>query len=237
MKKQIRLAYIIYIFFIFGFIWQISACKDPKPQTVIPAHTTGVTTGVITGGQVAPQTKNFITWKGVLDLNGVENYHSLLRAQGRCDPCSWKNAGAYSCNRFNSGALLEVIFEKNELPSPITLRIMPVYRGTGWNAHFSAGFCSAAHPNPTAPLVYKGTAKYTNNYRGFQARFHNTAQAFTGRAGLGYVIVKSEYGLPEDQRDLELDFYYGGSASDNNEIGTAQLTHPNSESTSSSLSR
>ncbi len=226
--------YFIYILFLCGFIWQISACKDPTPQTAgVPTTTSTSTTGSTTGSSTSTVRK-FVTWKGTLEIDGVENYHSLLREQGRCDPCSWKNAGAYSCNRFNSGALVELIFEKDEFPSPVTLRIMPIYRGTGWNASFSAGFCNNVHPSPTAPLVYKGTAKYTNNYNGFQVRFHKTAGDFGhGQAGLGYVIVKSEYGLPVDQEGLELTFYYGGSSNDNNEMGTADLTHPNSKSTAS----
>ena len=78
--------------------------------------------------------------------------------------------------------------------------------------------------------MYKGTAKYINDYSGFYARFHKGAD-FLGQAGLSYLILKSEYGLPIDRESLDITVYYGGSSKSNHEMGSAQLDIPGQEST------
>ena len=214
----------IYAFCLCGILWLILSCKDSKPKTVVPpTGSTTATTGSTTGSVPPPPTPKEHAWTGLLEIHNLKKYHSLLRGQKRCDYCS--NAkGNLSCNRFKNVATIKVTFEKEELPADVTLTITPV-RGQSWWGSFYFGACSWHHPNPTAPLLYKGKAKYINDYGGFYVRFHKSADAF-GQVGLGYIILKSEYSLPEDRSTLDVTVYYGVSDRDNNEMGTVDLQHP-----------
>ena len=216
---------LIIVTFYSSLLYVCACVGNNQPKTVYHGPpTTTTTTGVTTG---TTPTNQFI-WKGALEINNVRKYHSLLREQRRCDPCSIKNAGNSSCNRFRAIADMELTFNKEELPAEVILKITPL-RGYSWG-EFNVGFCGYSHPNPTAPLIYKGEAKYSNNYDGFYARFYKSADVF-GQSGLSYVILKSDYGLPADRNTLDVIIYYGGTSKDNNEMGTAELNHPSAEPT------
>ena len=204
--------------------WAGLSCTQPSQPRYVPPPSSTTTSGSTTS--TTPPTTTTLTWNGQLEITNPKKYHSLLREQKRCDACSVKDAGDLSCRRFISLAKMSLVFEKADIPSNVTLTIFPTRRQTG--SHFWFGACGYRHPNPTAPLVYKGQAKYINNYEGFYARFDKSADIF-GYAGLSYLILKSDYGLPTDNDYLEISLYYGGSDKETNEMGIAELQHPNSE--------
>ena len=215
-----------YAFWLCGTLWLILACQGPQTKTVIPPPTAPVTTGSTTGS-VPPSPPSQPEWTGLLEIHNLKKYHSLLRGQRRCDTCSHAK-GNLSCNRFRGTASIKVTFTKEELPAEATLTIIPV-RGQSWGS-FYFGACTWRHPNPTAPLLFKGKAKYINDYGGFYIRFHKSSDVF-GQASLGYIILKSEYSLPEDRSTLDVTLYFGSSDRDNNEMGTAELNHPDAAQT------
>ena len=208
------LKYFIYI--IFCVLWlYLSAChldsdkpRNPRDPREPP---------------VPPEPTQSLVWSGALEFTNPKQYRNLLRDYRKCDPCT-AYFGPLDCKNFDSRADVEVQFEKNELPSEVTVKITPYYSGSGLPFYGYLGACGFT-VSPKAPFELKGTAKYLNEYKGFHVQFRGD----TGFGALSYLIMRSEYSNPVENGILDVTMYYGGSASQSFEFGTADLENPDLE--------
>ena len=138
---RLTINYIFYSFLMGGFIWLVTACQgsQPKSASAPPATTTtGSATGGTTGTTAPPAKKQFL-WTGNLEISNLKKYHDLLREQKRCGQCSVGNWGESNCKRFKAIANVAVTFEKEELPSPVTIKITP-FKGSSFG-FLNVGIC------------------------------------------------------------------------------------------------
>ena len=207
-----------FIYIIFCVLWlYLSAChldpekpgpRDPRPPGPDP--------------ELPIET---LVWAGPLEFTNPKQYRNLLRDYRKCDPCT-AYFGPLDCKNFDSRADVEMQFEKQELPSKVTVKITPYYSGSGLPFYGYLGACGFT-VSPEAPFELKGTARYWNEYKGF----HVQLKGETGFGALSYLIIRSEYSNPVENGILDVTMYYGGSASQNFECGTANLENPDLEDT------
>ena len=147
-------------------------------------------------------------WTGSLKISNTTIYQDFLQANGICDTLTW-NVGNGRCGKWDSTADVELIFEKNSLPSSVELRITP-HSETSSNPYFQSPHI----------ISVKGEANADNH--GFQARLSEYSARF-GSAGSNFsIIIQSEEGTPEE-RIINMDIFYGGRAHQDIKIGTLNL--------------
>ncbi|MDE0518520.1 MAG: hypothetical protein OXH36_03050 [Bdellovibrionales bacterium] len=161
-----------------------------------------------------------LVWSGSLEFTNPKRYRHLLRDQRKCDPCT-AYFGPLNCKNFDSRADVEMKFEKQELPSKVTVKIKPYYSGNGLPFYGYLGACGFT-VSPETPFELKGTAKYWNEYKGFHVQLKETK----GFGALSYLIVRSRYSNHVENGMLDVVMYYGGSASQGFEFGKADLENP-----------
>ena len=166
------------------------------------------------------ESKESLVWSGSLDLTNPKRYHYLLRDQRKCDPCT-AYIGPLRCKHFDSKPDIEMKFEKQELPSKVTVKIKPYHSRSGLPFHAYLGACGFT-VSPEEPFELKGTAKYWNDYTGFHVQLEETK----GFGALSYLIIRSRYSNPVENGVLDIVAYYGGSASQRFEFGKADLDNP-----------
>ena len=153
-----------------------------------------------------------LRWSGELDITNAKIYRKFLRDYGICDQWTF-TFGTFNCASWDGRSSVAINFHKQELPSQVNLTIWPV--GRHW--------LSGSIPFSSLPINIIGNAHYINDFDGFQARF-------TGRVGLGAlspIIAKSPSGSVYDKdRTLEVDLFYGGSAKESFQFGSAELENP-----------
>ncbi len=161
---------------------------------------------------------------GSVDFTNTKKYRQLLREHRRCDPCS-HYIGPADCKNFDSKADVTIQFEKNELPSPATLKIKLYYSNNNLPIYGYFGACATTLLDPSVPFVFKGTAKYWNDYKGFHVLF-----GAEDGGGLSSLIIRSYDSIPGSDGTLSVSLYYGGLANDNYMFGTADLESPDADS-------
>ena len=167
-----------------------------------------------------PKSSDLLVWSGALEITNAGRYRELLRDYRKCDPCT-HYFGPLDCKNFDSRADVEIQFDKNsDLPAKATLRIKPHFSGENQLPFYGyLGVCGFT-VSPLAPIELTGAAKYWNDYGGFHVKFTGS----TGIGGnLGYVILRSLSSNPIENGLLDVNVYYGGSADEKFEIGTAEL--------------
>ena len=155
-------------------------------------------------------------WTGQMDVTNTKRYRKFLRDYQICDPWSLINFGTSSCEAWDNNAYVTLIFNQKKLPTKVTFQIQPVLQ------HWSAGSRPIPH---FVPIAITGEARYIDDYDGFQARF-------TGRVGLGAispVVIKSsarsDGSIYKEDITVDVDFFYGSTAKDNFQFGSAELTN------------
>ena len=151
-------------------------------------------------------------WIGSLKTSNTTIYQEFLQANGICDTLTW-NVGNGRCGKWDSTADVELIFEKNSLPSPVELRITP-HLETSSNPYFQASHI----------IAVKGEANNAGDY-GFQARLSEYSARFGSMRSNFSVIIKSEEGTPEE-RIINMDIFYGGRVHQDVRIGALSLENP-----------
>ena len=152
-------------------------------------------------------------WSGSLEISNANVYHDFLQGNGVCDVYTW-NVGNAKCEKWDATADVELIFEKNSLPSPVELRITPRL-DTSSNPYFQS----------PQIIAVKGEANHAGDNYGFQAHLSQYS-ARSGSVGSGFsVIIESEEGTPEE-RIINMDIFYGGRAHQDVRIGALSLENP-----------
>ena len=150
-------------------------------------------------------------WIGSLKTSNTTIYQEFLQANGVCDTMTW-NMGNSRCGKWDSTADVELIFEKNSLPSSVELRITP-HLETSSNPYFQAPHI----------IAVKGEANADDH--GFQARLSEYSARFGSMGSNFFVIIKSEEGTPEE-RIINMDIFYGGRVHQDVRIGALSLENP-----------
>ncbi len=169
------------------------------------------------------QTSQSLIWKGALEVSNAGRYRDLLRDYRKCDPCT-HYIGPLDCKNFDSGGDIEIQFKKNtDLPAKATLRVTPRFSGQNDLPFYGyLGVCGFT-VSPLQPIEFTGTAKYWNDYQGFHVKF--TGNTGYG-GGLAYLVLRSETSNPTENGVLDVQIYYGGSASSGFKLGEAELENP-----------
>ena len=211
------LKHFLYCFLLWMLCFLVACHLDEKPNKNTN-QTTPTKSAKPTKTEESSVDNNSLIWSGSLDFTNAGKYRSFLRDSRRCDPCT-HYIGPYSCENFDSRADLKIQFEKEEFPSKATLTIKTYYNGS--RGSFFQGYLGACGftVNFLSPIILKGTAKYWNDYEGFHVRFTGT--------NTGSIILRSQSTNPAGgYGNLEVTLYYGGSARETAEIGTAELGNP-----------
>lgn len=212
------LRYFLYFIYCTLLLYSVACHLDEKKRTPTPS----------TSKKQDSKSKSSksLVWSGALVITNAGRYRNLLRENRRCDPCT-NYFGPLDCKNFDSRADVEIQFDKNtELPAKAALRIKPHFSREDALPIFGyIGVCGFSI-SPLVPIELTGTAKYLNDYRGFHVQFTGST-GFGG--GLSYVILRSESTTPIENGVLDVNIYYGGSANQSFEFGTAELENPDLE--------
>ena len=151
---------------------------------------------------------NQLKWSGSIKITGARKYQDLLQLYGICNVMTW-NYGDFKCSKWDSSALVELVFTKESLPADVELKIIPQADSESRNPYF----------RPSQILSMRGTANFRRRQHGLKARLSH----FSGRIGGGFpVIIQSKRGTPKEQK-ITIDIFYGGQAHKNTKIGEVSL--------------
>lgn len=207
-----KLKYLIYYILLLSII---SCTPKPKPLPPPPHNVHHDTPKV---------SKKDLQWSSEITFTDTGKYRSLLRDLRKCDPCIHYK-GPLECKNFDNKADITLTFDKQELPSKVTLIIKPYdssnrRRLLPWSGHWGA--CSPLLADPVAPIELTGTAKSYNNYLGFYIRLKQE------NSNASYIYIKSRRDIPLENDILNAEIYYGG-ATDGSEFGTMELENASSD--------
>jgi len=196
------------VFFICFFLIHCNQKKsNPSGVSPDPAQPATVQTTNLTPSNVNHSQR----WFGSLSISNTNIYRDFLQAYGICDGFTW-NVGTAKCDKWDSSADVELIFEQGVLPSPVELKITPLLE-TSSDPYFF---------QPQHNIVMKGEANLADDNYGFQAYLSEHSARFGALRTNFSVIIKSKGGTPEE-RIINMDIFYGGQAHQDVRIGNLDL--------------